>query len=71
MTVQQQVMQLPTADKLRLMEALWTDLSRNEAEIESPEWHKQALKETESRLSQGKEEVIDWEDAKRQLRNEN
>ena len=61
-------MQLPRADKLRLMEALWADLSRSEGEFESPSWHESALRETEQRVTSGKEEVVDWEDAKRRLR---
>ena len=61
-------MQLPRAEKLRLMEALWTDLSLREADIESPAWHEEALRETEAREAAGQEAPGDWEDAKRQLR---
>jgi len=61
-------MQLPRAEKLRLMEALWVDLSRSEGEFESPTWHESALRETEQRVASGEEKAVDWEDAKRQLR---
>ncbi len=54
-------------EKLRVMEALWADLSENNADVESPAWHQQALKETENRLESGQEEVLDWADAKRVL----
>jgi hypothetical protein len=55
-------------EKLRLMEALW-QLSREEARLESPPWHKEALLETVVRRYAGKELQIDWDAAKRELRN--
>ena len=50
------------------MEAIWSDLSGDDAQLESPDWHEKALKETQSRLSQGEEKSMDWEDAKKVLR---
>ena len=61
--------QLPPAEKLRLMESLWAGLSRSD-EWDSPAWHGEVLAETERRLKEGREEVLDWEDAKRKLRDE-
>jgi hypothetical protein len=60
--------QMTTAEKLRVMEELWTDLSRNDQEIESPAWHQQVLREREERVRSGQESFIDWETAKQQLR---
>lgn len=60
--------QLPRADKLHLMETLWADLSRDEAGFESPAWHADALAETEQRLNEGREQVLDWESVKAELR---
>jgi hypothetical protein len=57
------------AEKLRVMEALWSDLTRDEKELESPEWHGEVLSERTARVQQGKESFIDWETAKEQLRN--
>lgn len=34
-------------EKLRLMETIWADLSRDEEQFDSPAWHEQALRETE------------------------
>jgi hypothetical protein len=59
--------QMTTAEKLRVMETLWADLSRNEREIESPAWHEQVLREREERVRSGQESFIDWEKAKQQL----
>lgn len=61
-------MQLTRPEKLRLMEALWTDLSVTEADFESPAWHETALREAEAREAAGHEPQTDWEQAKRQLR---
>jgi hypothetical protein len=56
------------ADKLRAMEDLWADLSRDESSFESPTWHLRELQATEARVAAGKEEFIDWEVAKKSLR---
>ena len=50
------------------LEAIWEDLSRNEAGFESPAWHQEELAATEQRVKSGEEQPIDWEQAKKQLR---
>jgi hypothetical protein len=55
-------------ERLRAMEDLWQSLSREEALLESPPWHKEALGETAARHDAGKELPIDWDAAKRVLR---
>ncbi len=56
------------SEKLRAMEALWADLSADEAKIDSPAWHEEALKETERLVKNGKVKFIDWDEAKTLLR---
>jgi hypothetical protein len=56
------------AEKLRVMETLWSDLTRDEEKLESPAWHGEVLRERAARVKQGKESFMDWETAKRQLR---
>lgn len=63
-----QIAQLSREEKIQLMEAIWANLSRVDADVESPAWHEVQLKETEARLAAGKEQIWDWEDAKRELR---
>ena len=63
-----EIQQMPRHEKLRLMEALWADLSRNEMELESPAWHANALRETSARVARGEEKILDWEQAKANLR---
>ncbi|GAT32492.1 putative addiction module component [Terrimicrobium sacchariphilum] len=60
--------QMTVAEKLRLMEALWRDLSRED--LASPAWHGEILAERDRLIAAGKEQFIDWETAKKQLRQE-
>ena len=60
--------QMSRQEKLRLMEVLWVDLSREEGELESPAWHELALRETADRRVRGEEPALDWADAKIKLR---
>ena len=60
--------QMSREEKLKAMHELWEDLALNEAAIESPSWHGDALRETEERVRSGVERVHDWEDAKKELR---
>jgi len=55
-------------EKLRAMEELWKSLSREEARLESPSWHEEELRETAARHDAGKEQPVEWEAAKRELR---
>jgi hypothetical protein len=59
---------MSTAEKLRAMEELWADLSRNEDQLESPAWHQQVLREREALVESGRESYVDWETAKAELR---
>ena len=55
-------------DKLIAMEALWSDLTGDDQELESPAWHEVALSDTEARVKAGLEQSLDWNDAKEKLR---
>jgi Putative addiction module component len=56
------------AEKLRAMEALWAGSIREEAQFESPAWHGDVLREREEHIKTGRESFMDWEAAKKQLR---
>ena len=62
--------QMSTPDKLRLMEALWQDLSASDTEVVSPEWHGEILAERDRLIESGEESFIEWEVAKKKLREE-
>jgi len=60
--------QMTTEEKLRAMEALWADLSRHADTYDSPAWHADVLRERDQRIAEGKEPSVDWDEAKRRLR---
>ncbi len=60
--------EMSLSEKLRAMEALWEDLSRNSNGLNSPPWHEAALKKRKARAASGKTSYIDWERAKKEIR---
>ena len=68
MWILQEIKQLSHLDKLRVMESLWKDLSDDEEKYDSPAWHEAALVETEKRMNDGIEKIVDWDIAKKNLR---
>jgi hypothetical protein len=60
--------QMSREEKLKVMHALWENLARDEEALDSPQWHGEALRETEGRMRSGVEQVHDWEEAKAELR---
>lgn len=63
-----EIRELPLHEKLRMMEALWDGISPQEAELEVPQWHKDLLDERGQLIKDGKATFIDWETAKRQIK---
>jgi hypothetical protein len=59
---------LPRAEKLRIIETLWSDLAGEPEAFESPAWHEEELRKTEAEFSSGNVEVLDWDLAKKELR---
>lgn len=56
------------ADKLRTMETIWQDLSKNDKRFNSPAWHGEALQESQRLVKNGKAKFSDWDEAKARLR---
>lgn len=61
---------LSKAEKLRMMDALWDDLTHDVEPFQSPAWHEDVLKETQQRVANGEVETLDWEKTKELLRNQ-
>ena len=59
---------LTRTEKLQMMEALWDDLTHDGETYASPAWHSDVLRETEQAVQSGKVDFIDWDAAKRLLR---
>lgn len=60
---------MSTEDKIRTMETIWEDLSKKGESIPSPSWHKDILMKRENAIGNGKEEFIDWSEAKKEIEN--
>ena len=60
--------QLPNLEKLKIIEALWSDLIQDEVPLPSPAWNQDELRKTEQEYKTGKIGHLDWENAKKQIR---
>ena len=67
-TALEQIHQMPLREKLLVMEAIWNDICREEQNLEVPQWHKDILDERERMVADGKAQFIDWEEAKKQIK---
>jgi hypothetical protein len=63
-----QIHKMAFHEKLLVMEAIWDDISGEEEKLEVPQWHKDILDERERLVAEGKAKFIDWEEAKRQIK---
>ncbi|MGV7229488.1 MAG: addiction module protein [Nitrospirales bacterium] len=63
-----EIKQMSREEKLRIMEAVWEGLSSEGQSIQSPAWHESLLQETEQRVQAGQEKILDWKEAKKELR---
>ena len=61
--------EMSTEEKLKAMEMLWDDLCRRAPDFSSPSWHEDVLKEREQRIKDGKDRFVDWDQAKKDIRN--
>ena len=59
---------LSVAEKLELMERLWDDLSRRPGDVPSPQWHADVLAERIAAVRDGRTDFVQWDDAKKRLR---
>ena len=59
--------EMTTEEKLRAMEMLWDDICRNVPDFSSPAWHENILKERETKLREGKDKFVDWDEAKKDI----
>lgn len=60
--------QFSRIEKLRLIEQLWDELARAPGDLASPDWHADALRESEQAVARGDAGFVDWDEAKTRLR---
>ena len=56
-------------EKIQAMELLWDDLCQSPESIESPAWHQTLLSGREAALQANEDEFMDWDAAKKSIRN--
>ncbi len=64
MSIQLPLETMTVAEKVQLLETIWESLCRNPADVASPEWHKELLKERAKRLAAGEATVSSWDNVK-------
>lgn len=67
-SLEEQVSKLSQMEKVRLLETLWSDLTKDPCRLTAPEWHREELRKTEQAIAKGTEYFVDWEEAKEDLR---
>jgi hypothetical protein len=62
---------MPIVERLQLMEVLWNSMSSETSGVlDVPLWHSDILAERLQKLDNGEENVSDWADAKKRIRNQ-
>jgi hypothetical protein len=67
MTITLPLKDMTIEEKLKVMEMLWDDLSRNADQLTPPGWHQETLAGREVAIARGEEIFEDWETAKRKI----
>jgi hypothetical protein len=62
-----EISSMSVTEKLKLMDALWDDLSATPDQIELPSWHGEELENTKARRKLGLEEPMTLEQARARL----
>ena len=60
--------QMSVTEKIRLMELLWRDISKEPENVEVPDWHQKVLEERERAVENGETHFIDFEEAVADIR---
>ncbi len=55
-------------EKLYTMEKIWDELRLNAKTMQTPAWHKDVLKKREKDIAAGIDNLIDWDEAKDNIR---
>ena len=60
--------EMTISDKIRVMEDIWNDLSKDDSGYTPPDWHHDILKIRQERLNSRDIGFTDWETAKKEIR---
>jgi hypothetical protein len=56
--LQKEVSQLSNAERLEAMELLWSSLTKEQQDMDSPEWHRKVLAARQAKVDSGKGEFL-------------
>ncbi len=54
-------------EKVALLETVWSEIATNPSQVEVPQWHKDILDDRDLALKEGREAVLEWDEAKKQI----
>ncbi len=60
--------EMSVAEKIGIMETIWSDLSKEQQNYSPPEWHGNILKERMLLAESGDVGFTDWDQAKKQIK---
>lgn len=60
--------QMTVQDKLRVIERIRENLTRDESAVPSPRWHRDILEKRENAISNGNDGFTGWEESKKRIR---
>ena len=66
--LKEEVSRLSKAERLQAMELLWASLSKEQQEIESPEWHAEVLAARQAKVASGEAKFLSVSQLKERLR---
>ncbi len=69
MTAAFNLSELSQVEKLQLLEQLWAELEHSE--LVSPAWHCDVLQDTQKLMATQQVKFVDWQEAKKRLRQQN
>ena len=62
------ISELSLTQKLGLLESVWSELSKEDKNLNSPDWHENILKERESSLGSNQAKFSNWNEAKKRIK---
>ena len=66
--LKEEVSRLSKAERLEAMEWLWASLSKEQQEIESPEWHGEVLAARKAKVDSGEAQFLSIAQLKKRVR---
>ena len=66
--LKEEVSRLSKAERLQAVELLWASLSKEQQDIESPEWHGEVLAERKAKVDSGEAQFLSVDQLKERLR---